>query len=79
MGREPFDRPRSGCNQGDTAVRGAGENKYTLNLNLFPFCAKCQDVFEAEDLLELRNIPKVTKCLAQLSKLVRKHGISQRK
>ena len=28
------------------------------------------DVFEAEDLLELRNIPKVTKCLAQLSKLV---------
>ena len=29
------------------------------------------DVFEAEDLIELRNIPKVTKCLAQLSKLVR--------
>lgn len=27
------------------------------------------DVFEPEDLLELRNIPKVTKCLAQLSKL----------
>ena len=27
------------------------------------------DVFEAEDLLELKNIPKVTKCLAQLSKL----------
>lgn len=27
------------------------------------------DVFEAEDLIELRNIPKVTKCLAQLSKL----------
>lgn len=29
-----------------------------------------QDVFEVEDLLELRNIPKVTKCLIQLSKLV---------
>ncbi len=29
------------------------------------------DVFEEEDLLELRNIPKVTRCLAQLSKLVR--------
>ena len=29
------------------------------------------DVFEPEDLIELRNIPKVTKCLAQLSKLVR--------
>lgn len=28
------------------------------------------DVFEAEDLLELRNIPKVTRCLVQLSKLV---------
>ena len=28
------------------------------------------DVFEPEDLIELRNIPKVTKCLAQLSKLV---------
>ena len=28
------------------------------------------DVFEVEDLLERRNIPKVTKCLAQLSKLV---------
>jgi len=27
------------------------------------------DVFEAEDLIELKNIPKVTKCLAQLSKL----------
>jgi len=27
------------------------------------------DVFEVEDLLERRNIPKVTKCLAQLSKL----------
>jgi len=27
------------------------------------------DVFEPEDLMELRNIPKVTKCLAQLSKL----------
>merc|ERR1712066_59139 len=27
------------------------------------------DVFEPEDLIELRNIPKVTKCLAQLSKL----------
>ena len=27
------------------------------------------DVFEADDLLELKNIPKVTKCLAQLSKL----------
>jgi hypothetical protein len=27
------------------------------------------DVFEVEDLLELKNIPKVTKCLAQLSKL----------
>ena len=29
------------------------------------------DVFDPEDLIELRNIPKVTKCLAQLSKLVR--------
>jgi len=29
------------------------------------------DVFEVEDLIELKNIPKVTKCLAQLSKLVR--------
>ena len=28
------------------------------------------DVFEPADLLEKRNIPKVTKCLAQLSKLV---------
>ena len=28
------------------------------------------DVFEPEDLIELKNIPKVTKCLAQLSKLV---------
>ena len=28
--------------------------------------------FEVEDLLERRNIPKVTKCLAQLSKLVSK-------
>ena len=28
------------------------------------------DVFEPVDLLEKRNIPKVTKCLAQLSKLV---------
>lgn len=27
------------------------------------------DVFEPEDLLELKNVPKVTKCLAQLSKL----------
>lgn len=27
------------------------------------------DVFEPADLLEKRNIPKVTKCLAQLSKL----------
>jgi len=27
------------------------------------------DVFEPEDLIQLRNIPKVTKCLAQLSKL----------
>jgi len=27
------------------------------------------DVFEPEDPIELRNIPKVTKCLAQLSKL----------
>ena len=27
------------------------------------------DVFEVEDLLELKNVPKVTKCLAQLSKL----------
>jgi hypothetical protein len=27
------------------------------------------DVFEVEDLIELKNIPKVTKCLAQLSKL----------
>lgn len=27
------------------------------------------EVFEVEDLLERRNIPKVTKCLAQLSKL----------
>jgi len=27
------------------------------------------DVFEPEDLIELQNIPKVTKCLAQLSKL----------
>lgn len=27
------------------------------------------DVFEIEDLIELKNIPKVTKCLAQLSKL----------
>jgi hypothetical protein len=35
-----------------------------------------QEVFEAEDLLELRNIPKVTKCLAQLSKLVRNNNIS---
>ena len=31
------------------------------------------DVFEPEDLLELKNIPKVTKCLAQLSKLVSSH------
>ncbi len=30
------------------------------------------DVFEVEDLLEMRNIPKVTRCLAQLSKLVSK-------
>lgn len=29
------------------------------------------EVFEPEDLIELKNIPKVTKCLAQLSKLVR--------
>ena len=29
------------------------------------------DVFEPEDLLELKDIPKVTKCLAQLSKLVK--------
>ena len=29
------------------------------------------DMFEPEDLLELKNIPKVTKSLAQLSKLVR--------
>ncbi len=29
------------------------------------------DVFDEEDLLELRNIPRVTRCLAQLSKLVR--------
>ena len=28
-----------------------------------------EEVFEPEDLMELRNIPKVTKCLAQLSKL----------
>lgn len=27
------------------------------------------DVFDVEDLIELKNIPKVTKCLAQLSKL----------
>ena len=27
------------------------------------------DVFEVEDLIELKNVPKVTKCLAQLSKL----------
>jgi len=27
------------------------------------------DVFEPEDLIEMKNIPKVTKCLAQLSKL----------
>lgn len=27
------------------------------------------DVFEPEDLMELKNIPKVTRCLAQLSKL----------
>ena len=33
------------------------------------------DVFEPEDLLELKNIPKVTKCLAQLSKLVSSHTI----
>ena len=30
-----------------------------------------ENVFEPEDLIEMRNIPKVTKCLAQLSKLVR--------
>ena len=29
------------------------------------------EVFEPADLIEKRNIPKVTKCLAQLSKLVR--------
>jgi hypothetical protein len=29
------------------------------------------DVFAPEDLIELKNIPKVTRCLAQLSKLVR--------
>eukprot|EP00096_Caligus_rogercresseyi_P010135 TRINITY_DN358_c0_g1_i2.p1 TRINITY_DN358_c0_g1~~TRINITY_DN358_c0_g1_i2.p1 ORF type:complete len:168 (-),score=32.18 TRINITY_DN358_c0_g1_i2:227-730(-) len=28
-----------------------------------------KDIFEPEDLLELRNIPKVTKCLYELSKL----------
>eukprot|EP00095_Tigriopus_kingsejongensis_P010301 maker-scaffold148_size310697-snap-gene-1.18 protein:Tk10301 transcript:maker-scaffold148_size310697-snap-gene-1.18-mRNA-1 annotation:"PREDICTED: myophilin-like" len=28
------------------------------------------DVFEPEDLIEMKNIPKVTKCLAQLSKLM---------
>lgn len=28
------------------------------------------DVFEPQDLIEMKNIPKVTKCLAQLSKLV---------
>lgn len=28
------------------------------------------DIFEPEDLIEKRNIAKVTKCLAQLSKLV---------
>ncbi|XP_059085964.1 uncharacterized protein LOC131882732 isoform X2 [Tigriopus californicus] len=27
------------------------------------------DVFEPQDLIEMKNIPKVTKCLAQLSKL----------
>ena len=27
------------------------------------------DVFDPEDLMELKNIPKVTSCLAQLSKL----------
>ena len=31
------------------------------------------EVFEPEDLLELRDIPRVTKCLAQLSKLVSVH------
>ena len=31
------------------------------------------ETFEVEDLLERRNIPKVTKCLAQLSKLVSIH------
>jgi hypothetical protein len=30
------------------------------------------DVFEPMDLIDLRNIPRVTRCLAQLSKLVRK-------
>ena len=30
-----------------------------------------ENVFDPEDLLELRNVNKVTKCLAQLSKLVR--------
>ena len=29
------------------------------------------DVFEPEDLTELKNIPKVTKCLDQLYQLVR--------
>lgn len=29
------------------------------------------ELFEPEDLIELRNIPKVTKCIAQLSKMVR--------
>lgn len=28
------------------------------------------DVFDAEDLLALKNVAKVTKCLLQLSKLV---------
>ena len=31
------------------------------------------EVFEPADLIEKRNIPKVTKCLAQLSKLVYAH------
>ena len=37
------------------------------------------DVFEPEDLLQLRNIPRVTKCLAQLSKLVSKRILEKKR
>ncbi len=61
---------RWGCDADRARVKGAISEMRRYMARQLGEDAAGADSFEAEDLLQLRNVPKVTRCLAQLAKAV---------